>query len=110
MLEIFLAGSGSLSEKETGCINERLKRDSKLASLFESISQRYLKVCKSNEEMQRYAIFRGIKWMRTQIMKRNSLKYSKTLEIFVQEYLLPHTTIQDSKILKTFAKQIDEFG
>ena len=110
ILEIFLAGSGSLSEKESEYIREKLRNDQKLIPLFESVTQRYVKGRKSNEEMQRYAIFRGIKWMRTQIMKRDSLKYSETLEIFVQEYLLPQTTNQDSKILKTFAKQIDEFG
>eukprot|EP00331_Platyophrya_macrostoma_P025866 CAMPEP_0176446214 /NCGR_PEP_ID=MMETSP0127-20121128/24183_1 /TAXON_ID=938130 /ORGANISM="Platyophrya macrostoma, Strain WH" /LENGTH=434 /DNA_ID=CAMNT_0017832187 /DNA_START=42 /DNA_END=1346 /DNA_ORIENTATION=- len=110
LLDIFLAGSGILTEQDTELIKDRLKHDQNLIPLFESISQRYVKGRKSNDEMQRYTIFRGIKWMRIQIMKRHSIRYSETLDLFVQEYLLPNAKLEESKIVKAYAKQIDEFG
>lgn len=110
ILELFLIGSGFLSNSECDFIKEKLKDDPDLIPVFESISQRYQKGRKSNEEMQRYSIFRGIKWMRMQIMKRDSIKYSDTLDTFVQEYFLTHAKTQDSNIIKAFAKQIDEYG
>ena len=110
ILQIFLSGSGLLYKAESDGIKDKLKNDQKLVPLLQSITQRYLKGRKSNEEMQRYAIFRGIKWMRMQIMKRDSLKYSETLECFVKEYLLLGSNGEDSKTIKNIAKQIDEFG